>query len=46
MVNFKFGFLRVAVKTGGFDGGRIEIKMEKNKKNNKRGLLEVSGYWA
>ena len=30
-MNFKFGFLRVVVKTGGFDGGQIEIKMEKKK---------------
>ena len=26
MVNLKFGFLRVAVKTGGFDGWQLEIK--------------------
>ena len=45
MVNFQFGFSGF-VKTGGFDGEQIEIKMEKNKKNNKRGLLKVSGYWA
>ena len=37
------------MKIGGFDGEKIEIKMEKNKKNkknDKRGLLEVSRYWA
>ena len=33
------------VKIGDFDGEQIEIKMEKNKKKNKRDLLEVSGYW-
>ena len=42
---FQFGFQDL-VKTGDFDGEQIEIKMEKNKKKNKRDLLEVSGYWA
>ena len=42
---FQFGFQDL-VKTGDFDGEHIEIKMEKNKKKNKRDLLEVSGYWA
>ena len=42
---FQFGYQDL-VKTGDFDGEQIEIKMEKNKKKNKRGLLEVSGYWA
>ena len=42
---FQFGF-QVLVKTGDFDGEQIEIKIEKNKKKNKRDLLEVSGYWA
>ena len=40
---FQFGFQDL-VKTGDFDGEQIEIKMEKNKKKNKRDLLEVSGY--
>ena len=42
---FQFGFQDL-VKTGDFDGEQIEIKMKKNKKNNKRDLLEVSRYWA
>ena len=42
---FQFGFQDL-VKTGDFDGEQIEIKMEKNKKNNKKDLLEVSGYWS
>ena len=25
---------------------QADNKMKENKKNNKRGLLEVSGYWA
>ena len=40
---FQFGFQDL-VKTGDFDGEHIEIKWEKNKKKNKRDLLEVSGY--
>ena len=42
---FQFGFQDL-VKTGDFDGEQIEIKMEKNKKKNKKDLLEVSGYFA
>ena len=42
---FQFGFQDL-VKTGDFDGGQIEIKMEKNMKNNKIDLHEVSGYWS
>ena len=42
---FQFGFQDL-VKTGDFDGEKIEIKMEKNKKKNKKDLLEVSGYLA
>ena len=40
---FQFGF-QDFVKIGDFDGEQIEIKMQKNKKKNKRDLLEVSGY--
>ena len=42
---FQFGFQDL-VKTGDFDSEHIEIKMEKNKKKNKRDLLEVSECWA
>ena len=42
---FQFGFQDL-IKMVDFDGKQIEIKMEKNKKNNNRDLLEVSGYWA
>ena len=43
----EFGLdFKVVIKTGDFDGEQIEIKMEKNKKNNTRDLLEVSRYWA
>ena len=42
---FQFGFQDL-VKIGDFDGERIEIKMEKNKKKNKRDLLEVLEYWV
>ena len=34
---FQFGFQDL-VRTGDFDGEKIEIKMKKNKKKNKRGL--------
>ena len=43
-MNFKFGFLRVAVKTGGFDGG-LQAK-NKMKKNIKIEPLEVLGHWG
>ena len=42
---FQFGF-GVLLKTGDFGGEQIEIKMKKNKKNNKGDLLKVSVYWA
>ena len=40
---FQIGFQDL-VKTGDFDGEQIEIKIEKNKKKNKRDLLDASGY--
>ena len=46
MVNFKFGFLRVAVKNRGVGWLQADNKIKKNKKNIKRGLLKVLGYWA
>ena len=45
-MRFKNGEFQDLVKTGDFNGEQIEIKMKKNKKKNKRDLLEVSGYWA
>ena len=37
-----FGFLVKTVRIGGL---QAENKLKKNKKNNKRDLLEVSVYW-
>ena len=43
MVNFQFGFLEF-IKTMRVGWLQADNKMKKNKKNNKRDLLEVSGY--
>ena len=42
---FSFGFQGFC-KNRGVGWFHTDNKMKKNKKNNKRGLLEVSGYWA
>ena len=41
---FHFGF-KVLGKNRGVGWLQADNKMKKNKKNNKRDLLEVSGYW-
>ena len=43
MVNFRLDF-RVLVKNRGVGWLQADNKMKENKKNNNRGLLEVSGY--
>ena len=43
MVNFKFGFLRVAVEIGDFGCSLTETKIRKKK--CKIEPLEVSGHW-
>ena len=42
---FPFGFQGFG-KNRGVGWLQADNKMKKNKKNNKRGLLELSGYWA